>query len=499
MAIEPLTSDDPGEVAGYRLRARLGAGGMGRVYLAFTPGGRAVALKMVRPELGDDREFRDRFRHEVEAARRVHGLYTAQVLEADPAAARPWLATAYVPGPSLREAVTSYGPMPVETVLVLMAGVAEALHAIHAAGVVHRDLKPSNVLLAPDGPRVIDFGISRAADATAQTGSGIRIGSPNYMAPEQVAGLPASGAADVFALGSLAAYAAAGRPAFGQGSELAVMYRVRHEPADLSGCPAPLRGIIERCLAKDAAERPTPAEIIRLCRAQTAGRTQQIAQPWLPPVVAAALAGQVPLLSPAGAARPGPTPAGAARPGPTPAGAARPSPTPAVPADGLPPPGRRRASPALVLAICAALLLAAIAGLLALKAAGAGGTGGSPAAGPPKSWLAGTWTGTADQPTGVVTHWTAELTFPAAGRTGTFRFPSLGCSGTLIVTSATRTTAAVREDLTGNPRKLCAPGGLMKLSRSSAGGMDMAWQDSTDHSNVAAAHLNRGVTSRHGK
>src|SRR5580704_7005494 len=149
--MEPLTRDDPGEIAGYRLRARLGAGGMGRVYLAFTPGGRAVAVKVMRPELGDNRDFRQRFRQEVESARRVQGLYTAQVIDADPTAVLPWLVTAYVPGPSLQQAITEHGPMPVQTVYQLVAGVAESLQAIHAAGVVHRDLKPSNVLLAPDG------------------------------------------------------------------------------------------------------------------------------------------------------------------------------------------------------------------------------------------------------------------------------------------------------------------------------------------------------------
>jgi hypothetical protein len=292
--MEPLTGEDPAEVAGYRLRARLGSGGMGRVYLAFTAAGRPVALKVVRPELGDDGDFRDRFRQEVEVARRVHGLYTAQVLDADPAAVPPWLVTAYVPGPSLQQAVAEHGPMPEQTVLVLMAGVAEALAAIHAAGVVHRDLKPSNVLLAPDGPRVIDFGIARAADATTLTRSGVRVGSPHFMAPEQVSGLPVSPALDVFALGSLAAFAVLGRPPFGDGNEVAVLYRVLHQEADLSGCPQRLREVIERCLAKDAAARPSPADIISLCRAQTAGQTGQIAQPWLPPAVAVALAAHVP-------------------------------------------------------------------------------------------------------------------------------------------------------------------------------------------------------------
>jgi serine/threonine protein kinase len=183
--VEPLTRDDPSQVGRYRVHARLGAGGMGTVYLAFTPGGRPVAVKMIRPELAGNPDFRTRFRHEVDAARGVHGLYTAQVLDADPDASPPWLVTAFVPGLSLQDGVSKHGPLPVDTVLVLMAGVAEALQVIHGAGVVHRDLKPSNVVLAPDGPRVIDFGIARAADAGALTGGGFRIGSPQYMAPSR--------------------------------------------------------------------------------------------------------------------------------------------------------------------------------------------------------------------------------------------------------------------------------------------------------------------------
>jgi Protein kinase domain len=306
--MEPLTGDDPDQIAGYRLRARLGAGGMGRVYLAFTAGGRPVALKVIRPELGDDRDFRDRFRQEVEAARRVHGLYTAQVLDADPAATPPWLVTAYVPGPSLQEAVSAHGPLPVDTALLLMAGVAEALQAIHAAGVVHRDLKPSNVLLAADGPRVIDFGIARAIEATTVTRTGMRVGSPPFMAPEQVEGLPVSPATDVFALGSAVAYAALGRLPFGAGNEHAMLYRVVHQAPDLDGCPEPLRALIARCLAKTPAERPSPGEIISECRRHTAGQTLQIAQSWLPAAVSAGLAGHEPPFAPTVTAGPAPQP-----------------------------------------------------------------------------------------------------------------------------------------------------------------------------------------------
>ena len=306
--MEPLTGDDPDQVAGYRLRARLGAGGMGRVYLAFTAGGRPVALKMIRPELGGEADFRGRFRQEVEAARRVHGLYTAQVLDADPDASPPWLVTAYVPGPSLQEAVAAHGPLPAGTALLLMAGVAEALQAIHAAGLVHRDLKPSNVLLAADGPRVIDFGIARAAEATTVTRTGMAVGSPPFMAPEQVEGRPVSPATDVFALGSVVGYAALGRLPFGTGNDHAMLYRIVNQAPDLDGCPPEVRPLIERCLAKEPAARPSPEEIIRECGARTAGHTLQIARSWLPPAVAAGLAPAVAAgLAPAVAAGLAPT------------------------------------------------------------------------------------------------------------------------------------------------------------------------------------------------
>jgi serine/threonine protein kinase len=504
--VEPLTSDDPRRVGRYRVHARLGAGGMGTVYLAFTPGGRPVALKMIRPELADNVDFRNRFRQEVDAARRVHGLYTAQVLDAHPDASPPWLVTAFVPGLSLQEAVSRHGPLPVDTVLVLMAGVAEALEVIHAAGVVHRDLKPSNVVLAPDGPRVIDFGIARAADATPLTGGGIGIGSPYYMAPEQVANSPVGPAADVFALGAVAVYAALGRSPFGEGAALPVMYRVLHEPADLSGCPSVLRAIIERCLAKKAPDRPSTAEVISWCRVMTAGRTRQIAQPWLPPGVVAALADHPPLPSPALAGRPDSRQVSASPPGSTapdarsapaaiisgqPRGTSASTTVPAQPTAKVP--ARRSGRPAWAAAVVLGVLVLTAAACIWL--ADSDSPAGHPApdrthpTSPAASWLAGTWVGSADQPTGMVTHWTAELTFARSGRVGTFRFPSLGCSGTLIVTGTTPTTASVHEDLTQNQHKICAPSGLMTLSRSGATGMRMRWQDATNRSNVATGYL----------
>ncbi|MCX0244200.1 serine/threonine-protein kinase [Streptomyces drozdowiczii] len=263
---EPLQANDPAEVAGYRLAARLGAGGMGRVYLSHTEDGRAVAIKVVRPELADDPDFRRRFGREVRAARRVRGAYTAELIDADAEAATPWLATLYVPGPSLTQAVARQGPLPVPALLWLMAGMAEALQAIHAEGIVHRDLKPSNVLLASDGPRVIDFGIALAADGTSYTTTGHPIGTPAYMAPEQASGEGATAASDVFALAQTAAYAALGKPLYGDGPGVYVLYRIIHSEPDLTLLPEPLRPLFARCLAADPAERPAPAEIVEWCR-----------------------------------------------------------------------------------------------------------------------------------------------------------------------------------------------------------------------------------------
>ncbi|MCC0097433.1 serine/threonine protein kinase [Streptomyces flavotricini] len=263
---QPLREDDPQTAAGYRLAARLGAGGMGRVYLSHTPGGRPVAIKVVRPELAEDPTFLRRFRREVEAARRVRGAYTAELIDADVDGTPPWLATVYVPGPSLSEAVARRGPLPVPAVLWLMAGVAEALEVIHGAGIVHRDLKPSNVLLAADGPRVIDFGISLASGTTSPTATGSAIGTPQYMAPEQALAGETTVATDVFALGQTAAFAALGEPLYGDGPSVSVLFRIVHSDPDLSRLPESLRPLIARCLAADPDDRATPAEIVAWCR-----------------------------------------------------------------------------------------------------------------------------------------------------------------------------------------------------------------------------------------
>ncbi|MFD2417264.1 protein kinase domain-containing protein [Amycolatopsis pigmentata] len=288
--LAPLQDGDPRRAGPFRLQGVLGTGAMGRVYLAHTPGKQAVAVKVLRGEFADDVEFRRRFRREVDAARAVHGLFTAPVIDADPDAARPWLATAYVAGPSLRETVTTHGPLPVEAVVRIAAAVAEGLRAVHAAGIVHRDLNPGNVLLAADGPKVIDFGIARAADASHLTRTGAPVGTAAFMAPEQATGGEVGPASDVFSLGALLTYAATGKPPFGEGPAETSLYRVVHAEPDLDGIDdESLRALIGDCLAKDPEQRPAPAELVARL-----DPTATLPQGWPPPAVAAELARHLP-------------------------------------------------------------------------------------------------------------------------------------------------------------------------------------------------------------
>jgi eukaryotic-like serine/threonine-protein kinase len=261
-SLAALQADDPQRVGPYLLLGRLGSGGMGRVYLARSPGGRQMAVKVIRPQLAEDAGFRARFAREVSAARKVGGLFTAQVVDADLDSPVPWLVTAYVPGTSLSEAVEQQGPLPVATMLALAAGLAEGLDAIHAAGVIHRDLKPSNVLLAPDGPRIIDFGISSAVDATSLTGTGIMIGSPGFMSPEQAEGMPVRPSSDIFSLAGVLIFAARGEGPFGSGDTAALLYRVVHGTPNLDQIPDKIQPLIGRCLSRDAARRPTASEFL---------------------------------------------------------------------------------------------------------------------------------------------------------------------------------------------------------------------------------------------
>jgi serine/threonine protein kinase len=257
-----LQPEDPREIGPYRLLGQLGSGGMGQVFLGMSAGGRPIAVKVIRTELATDPDFRARFRREVAAAQKVSGLFTALVVDADLDCPMPWLATAYVAGPSLTEAVRGHGPLPVRSVLALTAGLTEGLAAIHAAGVVHRDLKPSNVLLAEDGPRVIDFGISEAAEASVVAGANVLIGSPGYMSPEQVLGADIGPASDIFSLGSVLTFAATGTGPFGAGSHAALMYRLVNSRAELDSVPGDLRSLVASCLAKNPGDRPTARQLL---------------------------------------------------------------------------------------------------------------------------------------------------------------------------------------------------------------------------------------------
>ncbi|MFD8155665.1 serine/threonine-protein kinase, partial [Streptomyces sp. NPDC059720] len=265
------------EYAGhYRLESCLGSGGMGVVHLARSTSGMKLAVKVVHAEFAKDPEFRGRFRQEVGAARRVSGAFTAPVVDADPEAGRPWMATLYIPGPTLAQEVKRNGPLPPARLRRLMAGLAEALRDIHRVGVVHRDLKPSNVLLAEDGPKVIDFGISRPKDSELRTETGKLIGTPPFMAPEQFRRPREVGpAADVFALGSVMVHAATGRGPFDSDSPYVVAYQVVHDEPELTGVPEELAPLVQRCLAKEPEDRPSPDELMRELRSVAASYDTQ--------------------------------------------------------------------------------------------------------------------------------------------------------------------------------------------------------------------------------
>jgi len=300
--MEPLTADDPRQVSVFRVHSRLGAGGMGRVYLATSPGGRAVAVKVVHPELARDPEFMRRFRREVEAAEAVSGVYTAPVVGAGPDDNPPWLATAYVPGPSLSELVAATGPLPEAAVWRLAGGLVEALQAIHGRGLVHRDLKPGNILIAADGPRVIDFGISRAMHGIALTATHTTMGTPAFMSPEQAESRDIGPASDVFSLGSVLAFAATGTAPFDGGDMMSVLYRIVHAEPDLSRLSPALGGLVAGCLAKDPASRPSLTALLAAVTAAAEAFPENAPGQFWPGPVAGAIARHVAPMSGAGLA-----------------------------------------------------------------------------------------------------------------------------------------------------------------------------------------------------
>ena len=391
--MDDLRPEDPRRIGPYWLEGRLGSGGMGHVYLGRSPGGRHVAIKVIRAELAADAEFRARFAREVTAMRKVSGIFTAGVVDADLHGPAPWLATSYVAGPSLAAEVDAHGPLSPGAVLILAAGLAEGLVAIHSAGLVHRDLKPSNVLLAEDGPRLIDFGISRSMDSSALTRTGMVIGSPGFMSPEQARGREAGPPSDIFSLGAVMAFAATGKEPFGTGSGETLLYRVVSGEPDTEDIPRQIRPLAERCMIKDPRRRPTAVQLLaELSTAQSATRTQPapaargagraatlVAN--LPTETAHAAAGQA--ASEASIpTRATPAPFPPARPGPhrVPVPEPRPVPPveqrPATPSHGRPPSRGGR-----IAVVVAAVLIAAVAGAFVAWRAGYLGSPG-PASSP---------------------------------------------------------------------------------------------------------------------
>ncbi|MDT0305357.1 serine/threonine-protein kinase [Streptomyces sp. DSM 44917] len=320
--VEQLTQHDPRRIGPFEVLGRLGAGGMGLVYLARSASGRRVAIKTVRSELAEDQLFRVRFTREVEAARAVSGFYTAAVVDADPKAAVPWLATAYVPAPSLEEIVNECGPLPPQAVRWLAAGIAEALQSIHGAGLVHRDMKPSNVLVVEDGPRVIDFGIASGVSNTRLTMTNVAVGTPAYMSPEQARdSRSVSGASDIFSLGSTLVFAATGHPPYHGANPVETVFMLLRDRPDLTGLPDEMLPLIESLMMHKAEERPSPADLTAQLAPHlfAGGDDTGTASAWLPPGAVALIErrrGRGPQIAPAGRAAPSPAPSSAPSPAP---------------------------------------------------------------------------------------------------------------------------------------------------------------------------------------
>ncbi|MFD8025075.1 serine/threonine-protein kinase [Streptomyces lavendulae] len=499
--MEPLHPADPQHVGPYRVLSRLGAGGMGQVYLARSDRGRTVAVKLVHPALALREEFRARFRQEVAAARRVGGAWTAPVLDADTGAEVPWFATGYVAGPSLRQTVAhDFGPLPTRTVRILAAGLAHALRDIHRAGLIHRDLKPSNVLLTLDGPRVIDFGIARPLDTpdSGLTRPGELVGSPGFMAPEQVRGEAVTPACDVFCLGAVLAYAATGRLPFGDaeqpGGAAGLLLRIVEAEPVLDGVPDELRELVADCLRKDPAARPDPAAVLDRVGAGGTVADGRALEPWLPaPLVDRLGRHAVQLLDredsgPRHTVPPTPT---AVAPPPPPLPPAPPpsysyGPPPAVPAPRPP-----VASTAFLVAVAVVVAAAAGGTVYAVMSStpeplppgpavtaaapsadtGAGptdpkapGTGtsasGGPAARLPQSYV-GTWRASSGSAT-----WRLDLTPGAVGEpVMTLRVddPGYSCSWRATLRGAPDPVELDASTVTSGPPPTCTPGGWSRL------------------------------------
>ncbi|MBW8483732.1 serine/threonine-protein kinase [Actinomadura parmotrematis] len=424
---EPLRPDDPARIGPYTLLGRLGAGGQGVVYAGAAPSGARVAVKLLRAGF-DDRDARARFLRELDTAKRVSQFCTAAVLDADAVGDRPYIVSELVDGPPLQEVVRERGPLAGGALERLAVGTATALVAIHRAGVVHRDLKPHNVLLGPDGPRVIDFGIARALDGATLTAGGI-VGTPAYMAPEQFSGERAGPASDVFAWAGTMVFASCGRPPFGNDSLAAVSGRILHAEPDLGGLAGPLRDLVARCLGKDPAHRPTASQVLETLLGRRA----------LPP------APETPTVVPGQDAT---------------AASARRAPV--------------RRTRLLLLGVVGVFLAAALATGPALHsafssdppAAPSPSASGRPAPAGFAPGFAGTWTGRVRQSDGKVL--TVILKLPAGSARGTVRYPGQRCSGTETLLGQTGEVLTLREQITGGAAR-CVAAGTVTLARRPGG------------------------------
>jgi predicted Ser/Thr protein kinase len=538
----PLLPGDPRWLGAYELVGRIGQGGQGTVYLGRKPSGEPVAVKLLRAEWTREPAARARFAREVAAAQRVAPFCTARILDARVEGDEPFVISEFIDGPSLHDVVTADGPVTGSALERLAVGTATALSAIHQAGVIHRDFKPGNVLLGPDGPRVIDFGIARSVDATT-TVTSQPFGTPGYMAPEVVRGQPAGPPADVFAWAATITFAATGTPPFHAPNVAAIIHQLTQGEPDLGTLTGPLRGIVAGCLAKDPRARPTALDLLmRLL--QHSGQGEPVpgihAARAAPSRSAPATGESVPLSRSVGGggavispprqeapaawptdrmARAGPVPVVGPAPGRE-QGRSGGRPWPGPPP--RPGPGGRGAAGWVI--VIAGVVALGIAGGLLLPVLLAGrtpaspprpglsasapprraGHHGSPSAGPAAARptaspatgrpaadaipirFAGTWRGTADQPDGTVTRWAAVLRLPAGSAAGTFTITSIPCYATVTVTDVTRTLLVLRESVGPGSAGTCAPSGYITLERTGLDRAALRWQDASDQANTAA-------------
>ncbi|HTT00105.1 MAG TPA: serine/threonine-protein kinase [Streptosporangiaceae bacterium] len=514
--VAPLLPGDPSRLGAYQLVGRIGQGGQGTVFLARRQSGEPVAIKLLRAEWTREPAARARFAREVAAAERVAPFCTARILDARLEGAEPFVVSEFIDGPSLQEVIATDGPLSGSALDRLAVGTATALSAIHQAGVIHRDFKPGNVLLGPDGPRVIDFGIARSVDATATMTSQL-FGTPGYMAPELVRGEPAGPPADVFAWAATIAFAATGTPPFHAPNVAAIVHQLTQGEPDLGSLTGDLRGIVSDCLAKDPDARPAAIDLLmRLL--QHAGPGGQVPPP-------AAVPAQPRGGAPA-AGEPGLALGAAAGPGAvlTPPYQQAP-PAAAWPTDRLAPPGPGgRGGAGWVIVLAGLVALGIVAGLLVpVLLAGPGPAVPAPTASIPVSALgrqhapkrgrpaarpaapakattpasrvspanaiplrfAGAWRGVAVQPDGVVRRWAAVLVLPAGAAGGTFAITTIPCYATASVVADSKTQITVRQTLSAGVGGECAASGYISLRLTGLNRAVLVWQDAADSANTA--------------